>query len=511
MSGRTSAKGLARRQTSKDAKLRKGLVKAGAMPGAGSLLLAATSDSFVNFAQKMGVGADSPLSTASYGFNPVTRIRTMLEWVHRGSWLGGVAIDVPAEDMTRAGVDLRGDMKPEDIEKMEEAADALGIWPAICSTIKWGRLYGGGLAVMLVDGQDVSTPLRLETIGKGQFKGLLVLDRWMVEPSLENLVTEMGPHMGLPKFYTVNSDAPGLRGKKVHYTRCLRVDGIELPYWQKVMENLWGISVIERLYDRMVAFDSATTGAAQLVYKSFIRTYKIKDLTDIVSAGGPPMAGLIAYVEMMRRFQGNEGITLIDAEDSMEAMQASGFSGLSDVILQMGQQLSGALQIPLVRLFGQSPAGLNSSGESDLRTYYDGINKQQEKELRGPVTMIYRALGQSVGVKIPKGFKVEFRSLWQMPDKEKAEIAEIVGRTVGDAEERGLISQSGAMKELQQSSSITGVFTNITDDDIKKADDEIPPPASEVDLSSSSSGPGEKGAAGRNPPNSKPAVKGEDK
>jgi phage-related protein (TIGR01555 family) len=240
-------------------------------------------DSFVNFAQKMGVGADNPMTSSTYGFNPITRIRVTLEWMHRGSWLAGVAVDVVADDMTRAGVDLIGDLDPDDMETLQEAAVTLGIENSINDTVKWGRLYGGALAVMMIDGQDMATPLRLDTIGKGQFKGLLVLDRWMVEPSLNQLVTDPGPFIGLPKFYTITADAPALPRAKIHYTRCIRMEGIRLPYWQRLQENLWGISVLERLYDRMIAFDSATTGAAQLVFKSYLRTYKIKDLRQIAA------------------------------------------------------------------------------------------------------------------------------------------------------------------------------------------------------------------------------------
>ena len=149
-----------------------------------------------------------------------------------------------------------------------------------------------------------------------------------------------------------------------------------------------------------------------------------------------------------------------------------------------------------------APAGLNSTGESDLRTYYDGIKQRQESTLRVPVTNIYRAMAASLGIKLPEGFRVDFRSLWQLPEKEKAEIAEITTRTVRDAEEGGLISQAGAMKELQQSSNITGVFTNITDDDIASASEEVLPPAPEGDPNdppSSSSGAGDdpEGAAGQ--------------
>lgn len=436
-------------------------------------------DSFVNFAQRLGVGADNALSTAGYGFNPITRIRVMLEWIHRGSWLGGVAVDVVAEDMTRAGVELTGQLKPESIAKIEEAAVTLGIWNKLQATVKWSRLYGGAIAVLLVDGQDVSTPLRLEMVGKGQFKGLQVLDRWMVEPSLNNLITDLGPHLGLPKFYTVTNDAPALRAKRIHYSRCIRLDGVELPYWQRIQENLWGCSVLERLYDRMIAFDSATTGMAQLIYKAYIRTYKVKDLRDIVSQSGPALTGLVNYVEMMRRFQGMEGITLLDSEDEMEAMGTSAFSGLAEALRELGQQLSGALQIPLVRLFGQSPSGFNS-GDTDVRMYYDGVKQQQEKDLKVPVTTVYRLIGKSEGIKLPDGFGTKFRPLWQLTDEAKATVSEVVTRAVVQAEEAGLISQAGAMKELRQQSTVTGVFSNIKDEDIEQADEELPPAGTEA-------------------------------
>ena len=47
-----------------------------------------TLDSFVNFQMNLGIGADNALSSSNYGFNPITRNRTQLEWIHRGSWVG---------------------------------------------------------------------------------------------------------------------------------------------------------------------------------------------------------------------------------------------------------------------------------------------------------------------------------------------------------------------------------------------------------------------------------------
>jgi uncharacterized protein len=445
-----------------------------------SLLSVATADSFVNLAQKLGIGADNALSAGSYGYNPITRNRTLLEWIHRGSWLGGVAVDLVADDMTRAGVDFTSDLRPEDAERLDHSATTLGIWDQLNEAIRWGRLYGGSIAVLLVDGQDVRQPLRLETVGPKQFKGLLVLDRWQVEPSLEDLVTEYGPHLGLPKYYRVQTNAPALSGLAVHHSRvAVRHVGVALPYQQRLTENLWGLSVLERLYDRMIAFDSASTGAAQLVYKSYLRTLKIEGLRDIVAAGGKPMSGLLQYVEVMRRYQGIEGITLLDKSDEFDAQGHQAFSGLSDALNQFGQQLSGALQIPLVRLFGQSPAGLNSTGESDLRMFYDHIRQQQRKTMLSGVTTVYKLVAASEGIALPDNFNLDFTSLWDLDPGQKADVAAKTETAVAHAYDAGIIGRQTALKELRQSSRATGVFTNITEETIEAADDETQVPGLE--------------------------------
>jgi uncharacterized protein len=114
---------------------------------------------------------------------------------------------------------------------------------------------------------------------------------------------------------------------------------------------------------------------------------------------------------MMRRFQSIEGITLLDAEDEFDGHAHVPFSGISEALLQFGQQLAGALQIPLVRLFGQSPAGLNSTGESDLRNYYDGIHQQQESHLHYPVVRAVRMTAQSLGITHHYGNSLRQRKL----------------------------------------------------------------------------------------------------
>lgn len=457
---------------------RKRATSTASKPAAGAR--AQAGDSFANFEARVGVGTGNQSSSSSYQFDFISRNRIKLEAMYRSSWIVGQAVDVVAEDMTRAGIEITGDeVDPDDKERVYKALQRLGIWERLADTIKWGRLYGGALGVLLIDGQNMATPLRPETVSKGQFKGIYVLDRWMCQPSLTEKVSEFGPHFGEPLNYTVMTSQTPLDGKVIHYSRVVRIDGVDLPYQQRFSEQGWGQSVIERLYDRLVAFDSTTQGVAQLVYKAHLRTLKVKDLRSILAAGGPAERALLRNVDFIRRFQSNEGLTLIDAEDDFDSYQFT-FSGLDNVLLQFGQQLSGALQIPLVRLFGQSPAGLNATGESDLAMYHDNIKQQQERRLRSPFDVILDLTWRSeLGSEPPEDLAHEFRSLEQMSDTEKADVADKVADAVGKAFDIQAIDRATAMKELRGSSHATGIFSNITDEMIAEAEND-PPPSMEL-------------------------------
>ena len=445
------------------------------------------ADGFQNDVARLGMGADNMLSQSSYQLNPITRQRVTLDYMYRGSWIAGAAVDAKADDMTQAGIDFASGVEPKDGEVLHGAFDRLGIWNELGDGVRWGRLYGGAIVVMLIDGQDLSTPLRPDTVGKGQFKGLLALDRWQLQPSIGEIVSELGPHFGKPKFYTVICDetlvssnggagVSPMIGKKIHYSRVFRFDGHRLPFYQRISEQGWGLSVIERLYDRLVAFDSATLGTAQLAYKAHLRTLKVEGLTKIIAAGGPGYAALVKRVESIRRFQSSEGFTVIDAADDMTNFNQT-FTGLDAVILQFAEQISGAIDTPLVRLLGQSPSGFNS-GDSDLRTYYDGTKREQEKKLKVPVTTVLDILHRSeLGRPMDDGVSFVFNPLWQMSDKEKAEIAVAVSGAVSQVAGEGLIDAATALKDLRKSSQVTGVFSNITDADIEAAENEPPKPS----------------------------------
>ena len=446
---------------------------------------AQTTDGFDNFISRVGLNNDNTLSAGLYTFNLVTRNRIQLEAAYRGSWIVGQVIDTVADDMTKNGINITTiEDDQHSLKDILSAMDRLSIWQSLSDLIKWGRLYGGAIAVLQIEGQDLSTPLNFETISQNQFKGLAVFDRWQLNPDLSRVI-QTGHNIGLPEYYQIVTaqtasqpmSASAIGAIYVHHSRVIRFQGIKLPFFQAITEMMWGESVLERLWDRLISFDTVTLSTANLVERAHNRTIGIEGYREIIAAGGKAQQALEKQFEAMREFQTNEGMTILDKNDTFQTTNYT-FSGLSDVILQFAQQLSGASQIPLVRLLGQSPAGLNSSGESDIRTYYDGIHAKQEAGLREGLNKILHVLWRSTfGVAAPKDLEFTFIPLWQMSANDQANTVKSNTETILGAFDRGVIDRATAMKELLNISGDLGIFSNITEEQILEAQEDLPPTA----------------------------------
>lgn len=440
-----------------------------------------TRDSYENFVARMGVNESNQSGAGTYRNNWTSRNRLLVEQSYRSSWLVGAGVDAIPDDMTRKGITITSKLDDGRKKQLDNTWDEMGLWEAINDTLKWARLYGGAVGVILIDGQNYSTPLRVEAIAKDSFKGVMVMDRWMLNATTERRVTELGPEFGMPEFYRVVTSATGIPPWRIHHSRLIRFDGIPLPYQQRLTENDWGMSVIERCFDRLLAFDSTTQGVAQLIYKAHLRTYSIKDFRKLLAFGKDNAAykGLMAHMDMIRQYQSNEGMTLMDADDKFEAHTYS-YAGLSDVLAQFGQQVSGAFGIPLVRLFGQSPAGF-STGDTDLSNYYDNVSTQQERKLRRPIRKLFEVMHMSMySQPLPDDFSFEFNELWQTPDSERADTATKVVAATVQAVDAGLMTEKAGAQHLQETARVTGLGGTISDEDIDNASD-LPPP-SEKDL-----------------------------
>jgi hypothetical protein len=428
----------------------------------------ATADGYNNFKAKLGSNTQNIQSGGTYLPGYISRNRTMLEFAYRSSFLVGAGVDAMADDMTRKGVSITSKLEPGEKGKVDTFWDDLAIWDGLNDNLKWSRLYGGALLVVLIDGQDMSTPLKLDRIKEGQFKGVMSLDRWMVNPSYYDLVTDYGPEFGKPKYYKVITNQKGIPPWKIHHSRLIRMEGDTLPFQQAQTENGWGMSVVERIFERIEAFDTATVGTTQLIHKAHLRTYSIDGLRKILATGGDMEKALMKHMDMIREYQTIEGMTIMDGNDKFETHSYS-FAGIADVILRFAEQVSGATGIPLVRLFGQSPAGFNT-GDGDLENYYSRVNSLQERRLRRHIRWLMDIAWRSLfGQPLPEDFTFEFNKLWEMSDTDRATMANNTTTALATAVRELGMPPAAALTDLRNMAEVIGIGGSITDKDIEDA------------------------------------------
>lgn len=432
-------------------------------------------DAFSNPLARLGFETPNIMEGTQYTLQRLTRDFNMLNALYRENWIIRRIIDTIPSDMLKNGFTITTELGPEPLKRFDRELRTTQLIEKLRKGLKWGRLYGGALGVMLIQGQgdDLSEPLDLELIMPGDFVGLMILDRWNgVSPSSELVDDIADPEYGLPKYYNVTDPVDGTM-VSVHHSRCVRFVGNDLPYWEELSEVMWGASVVESVFDELKKRDNVSWNIAQLTFMANMRILKMNDLGQLLaSTDSTSQQELYRTIQAQNVLMNNMGLMVMDAADSIESHQYT-FGGLAECYQQFIMDIAGAAEIPVTRLFGRSPAGLNATGESDLQNYYEMIAEKQETYLRPIFSKLLPVICMSVFGAVPDDLDFEFDPVAEPSDEQRADLAKTGTDIVVSAVGAGLVSPRTGLKELKQQSERTNVWTNITDEDIEKASDEI--------------------------------------
>lgn len=432
-------------------------------------------DAFSNPMARLGAGTPNLLDSTYYPMQRLTRNYQLLNSLYREHWIMRRIIDVIPSDMLKNWITITTEVDPELLKRVDLELRRTQLIEKIKHGLKWGRLYGGAIGIMVIKGQgnNLSEPLDTERMVPGDFCGLLIFDRWNgVEPSMTLVDDITDPEYGMPAYYTVTDTVSG-KSVSVHYSRVVRFVGDELPFWEGQSEQLWGASVIESVFEELKKRDNVSWNIAQLTFMASLRVLKMNDLGQMLAASDEAsQKELYNTIQAQNWLMSNMGLQVIDAADGIESHQYT-FGGLSEVYQQFMMDISGAAQIPATKLFGRSPSGMNATGESDLQNYYEMIGQEQESKLRPILNKILPVLCMSVFGAVPDDLDFDFDPVSEPSDKERSDLAKSGTENVVAALNAGLVSKRTALKELKQQSERTGVWTNITDQDIMNASDEI--------------------------------------
>lgn len=447
-----------------------------------------TLDEFVNPLARSGAGMPNLLEATEYPLTRFTQNWQVLNSLYRSHWVVQKIINTIPQDMMKNGYDFQSDINPDQIQKISKIIRQTRLHSKILNGLYWGRLYGGAAGIIMIDGEAdrMDEPLDLDRVMPGAFKGLLIMDRWSgIMPSADLITDITDPDFGMPEYYEVT--LPEGQGViRLHNSRVCRFSGREMPYLEKLAENYWGTSEMEHVFSELKKRDNVSWNIALLTFMANIRVMKIDGMEQLLAYGGDKsQQALYNTLEGLNMMLNNNGIQILGKDDSYESHQYT-FSGLGEVYDRFMMDVSGACGIPVTKLFGRSPAGMNSTGDADMDNYYDTIEQSQESQLRPVLDKLLPIVCMSALGAVPDDLDYIFNPVRRPSNDEKQSLGSQQTAAVVQAYTAGLVSEKTALRELQGSSKLTGMWTNITDEQIEAASDQ-PEAAGEMDIPGMSS------------------------
>lgn len=325
------------------------------------------NDGWTNLLSGLGKLADKTAGT-SFGEAPVIG-DAELAAIYGGAGIGANIVDMPAEDAVRPGWEIPADTDGALTRKL----DAIGLPGAIEQALKWARLFGGAIVVLgIKDGLDLSQPV---TAAAGDLAWARVYDRTQITLTSADFGDDpKSIYYEVPYRYNITR-AQGTP-VTVHASRCLVFRGVPVPYVAGVdlQRRYWGDSALVRVYSDLLNLGAGMQGIAHLMQEVSVGKYKIAGLQDILSENNTQ--AMWDRLEIINAAKSVINAVLLGETEDYTRDSVS-FSGTPEIIDRQILMVSASSGIPVTRLFGRAPAGLNSTGEADLRTYYDRVGAIQ--------------------------------------------------------------------------------------------------------------------------------------
>jgi len=431
-------------------------------------------DSFSNPVTRMGALTDNLMEATEYPVQRISHDMALLNSLYRNNWIVKRLIDVVPEDMMKNGYRLNSQIDLDVRRKLTRLERTTGLRAKILKGLKWGRLYGGAAGVIIIDGHEdiLDEPLELDMVMPDSFKGMVVLDRWSgVLPQFETVDDYSSPDFGMPEYYSIHV-ADLAYSQRIHHSRIVRFMGRNLPYIEELGESHWGASELEHVFDELKKRDNTSFNIASLVFRANLHVYKKEGFEEAALMPGTVRQQLMQELSMLNAMMNNNGMQIIGANDQLETRQYT-FGGLSEVYELFMMDIAGAAEIPVTKLYGRSPAGMNATGESDMQNYYDSIEEKQESDLRPVYDTLLPIMCMSAFGAVPDDFDYDFVNVRRPSENERKTLAGQISTAVTGAFTAGMISQKVALKELKNSADLTGMWQSITEEDIENADDEV--------------------------------------
>lgn len=321
--------------------------------------------------------------------------------------------EIIAEEMTRKWIRLRSTGKAdksEKIRKLDAAMVRFKLREKFHDTILQDGFFG--LSFLYIDLGNADdrpeqlTPLQLipEKIAKGSLKGFTLVDPTWTAPNLYNSRDPWRDDFYKPVTWF-------LMGQEFHRSRLLVTTSRPVPDLLKPAYNMGGLALTQLLkpyVDNWLRTRQSVSDLLQAFTTFVIETDMSATLNG--GGGGEEMARFEAFALL------RENLGLLTIDKDREAFQnvSAPLGGLDHLQAQAQEHQASVWGAPLVKAFGLSPSGLNTTADNEIRVFYDMIHARQERTMNDNLTTALKVLQLNEFGDIDPEIGHEFVPLWQL-------------------------------------------------------------------------------------------------
>ena len=325
-------------------------------------------------------------------------------------------IDRPAEEALKHGIEYNiSDQTLADF--LDDALDRLDWEEKATTAIRWARLFGGAVIVMLLDdGRGLEEPVNWQDIRS--VEELRVYERAIVQPDPNCYLT------GKAEYFDISSTYGGFF--RVHRSRCLVFKNGSLPEYAAPQQYFyWGLPEYVRIRRDLSIALHTHQSAANMIDKSVQPVYKQRGLQSTL-AGPDGDDKTLKRLLVLDASRGMMNSVAIDMDGEDYSFQTFQLSGASEILESTYSLLSAVTCIPQTILFGRSPSGENATGESDLENYYNFVEGIQKRILKKNIRTLLKAVVQAGvydrSIAESQTIKPTFKPLWSLSEAEQATV-----------------------------------------------------------------------------------------
>jgi uncharacterized protein len=393
-------------------------------------------DGFVNALTGLGTWGDK---FSRWKFEPKDDTDdNILEAMYEGDDIVARGVDKVPEHMLRRGFDLKleGDNAADIASKMIARCDDLGVTQAFTDAMAWERLFGGSaIFVGINDGRPQNEVVDERSIRSVPF--IYVVDKRDLRP----LTYQADPgrkSFGAPATYALRFQQPPSRPDKsakkssidnvgeieIHASRLIIFPGMRTTQRRRHARQGWGVSLIDRAQTPIKQFASNWASVSHLMQDASQGVFKMQGLIDMIASGKSDV--VLERMTLVDQGRSVARALLLDADSESFERKDSSLSGLPELLDRTMIRMAAAYEMPVTVLMGREPSGMNATGDSDIRNFYDAIAAAREKHLRPRLERLLKLLflaqdGPTGGVE-PDVWKATFPSLWQASPTEQADL-----------------------------------------------------------------------------------------